>query len=64
MLHGEANTFDGDMADGPQSPPLQRPTTAHTGLELPCKKLTSDLTFSCVFLRVNGINFVFGSEIR
>lgn len=37
VLHGEANGFDTEMADGPQSPPLQRPTTAHTGLELPCK---------------------------
>ncbi|XP_075898792.1 phosphoribosyl pyrophosphate synthase-associated protein 1-like [Nelusetta ayraudi] len=35
VLHGEANTFDTEMVDGPQSPPLQRPTTAHTGLELP-----------------------------
>lgn len=41
VLHGEANTFDGDMVDGPQSPPLQRPTATHTGLELPCKKPTS-----------------------
>lgn len=49
VLHGEANTFDGEMVDGPQSPPLQRPATAHTGLELPCKTLTSAFTFAPVF---------------
>lgn len=40
VMHGEAGTFDSEMVDGPQSPPLQRPATAHTGLELPCKTLT------------------------
>nr|XP_046266333.1 phosphoribosyl pyrophosphate synthase-associated protein 1-like isoform X2 [Scatophagus argus] len=35
VMHGEANQFDSDMADGPQSPPVCRTTTGHTGLELP-----------------------------
>lgn len=37
VMHGEANPFESDIVDGPQSPPLSRPTIGHTGLELPCK---------------------------
>ncbi|KAM9856474.1 phosphoribosyl pyrophosphate synthase-associated protein 1-like isoform 2-T2 [Aulostomus maculatus] len=35
VMHGEANHSESDMADGRHSPPLFRPTTGHTGLELP-----------------------------
>lgn len=37
VMHGEASQYDSEMVDGPQSPPLSRPATGHTGLELPCK---------------------------
>lgn len=67
VLHGEANTFDSEMVDGPQSPPLQRPTAAHTGLELPCKNTALSWSWSTVkthvffhwwwyFIFVNGVN--------
>lgn len=47
VMHGEASQYDSEMVDGPQSPPLSRPATGHTGLELPCK--TSRLLTSFFF---------------
>lgn len=49
VMHGEANPFESDMVDGPQSPPLSRPTVGHTGLELPCKTPNA---VTCVLLFV------------
>lgn len=53
VMHGEASQYDSEMVDGPQSPPLSRPATGHTGLELPCK--TSRLLTSLFFF----VPFVF-----
>ncbi|CAL9700428.1 unnamed protein product [Knipowitschia caucasica] len=35
VMHGEPHQSELDMVDGPQSPPLSRTSTVHTGLELP-----------------------------